>query len=462
MGQAAAAELAADDPRCVGGILRRFSSAAAGPGCGPIGAAASGAGHASSSGDRERNGRLPREKVPEGSATEVCYRTRSEEAPIPMNARNVVAVVALILAGPAQAWGAEPAAPARADAAAAKAEFDGIAAEWKALVAELHVLQAMYQQPKADKPAVEAKFDATLSKAESARQRLQAAALALVAVDSGHERARQVLGESLAEALEEDRPVTALELAGSMAAAGAADANVLAVAATSALVLSRIDDAEAWAAKAAAAGLPPARVTELRTAIARDRPKVEAEMAKRKAEAEADDLPRVKLSTSAGDVVVELFENEAPNTVANFIALVEKGFYDGTPFHRVIGGFMAQGGDPTGTGAGGPGHAIACECSAPGARKHFLGTLSMAHAGKDSGGSQFFLTFRPTDHLDGKHTVFGRVIEGFDVLPSLTRTQDEQGRPVPGVKPDRIVKAEVLRKRNHPYEPKTLPDPRKR
>jgi cyclophilin family peptidyl-prolyl cis-trans isomerase len=86
----------------------------------------------------------------------------------------------------------------------------------------------------------------------------------------------------------------------------------------------------------------------------------------------------------------------------------------------------------------------------------------MAHAGKDTGGSQFFLTFRPTEHLDGKHTVFGRVIEGFDVLPRLTRTQDEQGRPVPGVKPDRIVKAEVVRKRNHPYDPKTLPDPRKR
>lgn len=97
----------------------------------------------------------------------------------------------------------------------------------------------------------------------------------------------------------------------------------------------------------------------------------------------------------------------------------------------------------------------------PGARKHFLGSLSMAHAGPDTGGSQFFLTFRPTDHLDGKHTVFGRVIEGFDVLPRLIRTQDGEGRPVPGVNPDKITKAEVLRKRNHPYEPKKLPDPRK-
>lgn len=86
----------------------------------------------------------------------------------------------------------------------------------------------------------------------------------------------------------------------------------------------------------------------------------------------------------------------------------------------------------------------------------------MAHAGKDTGGSQFFLTFRPTDHLDRKHTVFGRVIAGDEVLALLARTQDGQGRPVPGVEPDRIVKAEVLRKRAHPYEPVTLPDPKKR
>ena len=94
-------------------------------------------------------------------------------------------------------------------------------------------------------------------------------------------------------------------------------------------------------------------------------------------------------------------------------------------------------------------------------RTYAEGVLGMALAGPDTGGSQFFLTFRPTDHLDGKHTVFGRVIEGFDVLPRLIRTQDPEGRPVPGVNPDKITKAEVLRKRNHPYEPKKLPDPRK-
>jgi len=379
-----------------------------------------------------------------------------------MDGRTHAAVVALALFGAGLGRAADTAAAAKPDPAAAKAAFEATAGEWKTLVGELHVLQAMYQQPKADKTAVEAKFDETMAKAQAVRQRLEGAALALIAVDPEHQRSRQVLGESLAEAMEQDDPARAVDLAGAMAAAGAADGNVLALAATASLLLSRIDDAEEWVTRASKAGLPAASTADLQKAIARDRPKVEAEMAKRKAEAQADDLPRVKISTSSGDLVVELFENEAPNTVANFLTLVEKGFYDGTPFHRVIGGFMAQGGDPTGSGSGGPGHAIACECSAPGARKHFLGTLSMAHAGKDTGGSQFFLTFRPTEHLDGKHTVFGRVIEGFDVLPRLTRTQDEQGRPVPGVKPDRIVKAEVVRKRNHPYDPKTLPDPRKR
>ncbi len=123
---------------------------------------------------------------------------------------------------------------------------------------------------------------------------------------------------------------------------------------------------------------------------------------------------------------------------------------------------MAQGGDPTGTGGGGPGYAIACELDNPAARKHFRGTLSMAHAGPNTGGSQFFLTFRPTEHLDGKHTVFGRVIEGFEVLPRIMRTTDDQGRSLAGIQPDTITKAEVVRKRNHPYVPQTLPEARPR
>lgn len=355
-----------------------------------------------------------------------------------------------------------PAADGQAAATAnPRAEFDDAFGRLKKLMGDLTVLQAQYQQPKADKAAIEASFEKTRAEAEQVGNRLEAAAVALLAVEPKDPAAREIASGVMAGALQGDDPGKTLAIATALDQAQAADVDTSLLAATAALVLSRLDDAEAWLQKAEAAKAPADRLAELREKVDRDRPKVEAEMANREAETKADDLPRVKLATSAGDITIELFENEAPNTVANFLTLVEKGFYDGTPFHRVIGGFMAQGGDPTGTGAGGPGHAIACECGSPGARLHFRGTLSMAHAGKDTGGSQFFLTFRPTEHLDGKHTVFGRVIAGDDVLAKLARTQDEQGRPVPGVEPDRILKAEVLRKRSHPYEPKTLPDPRR-
>ncbi|MDH3717322.1 MAG: peptidylprolyl isomerase [Planctomycetota bacterium] len=161
-------------------------------------------------------------------------------------------------------------------------------------------------------------------------------------------------------------------------------------------------------------------------------------------------MPRIKLTTSQGDIVIELFENEAPQTVGNFVNLVEKKYYDGLTFHRVLPSFMAQGGCPKGDGSGGPGYQIPCECYQDGHRKHFRGSLSMAHAGRDTGGSQFFLTFAPTRHLDGKHTVFGRVIEGMDVLPKLQRRNPDDPHAPP---PDKIIEAVIVRKRDHEYTP---------
>lgn len=378
--------------------------------------------------------------------------------------RGITTVAGLVMAAAIGGAALAPPAIARQTATLAdpKAEFDEALGHVKKLMADLTVLQAQYQQPKADKPALEAKFEATRQVAEAAGARLEAAAIALLTSDPKNDDAREIATAVMAGALETDDPEKLLAVASSLDAAGATDGDAGLLAASATIILSQLDEAEAWLDKAAQAGADKRRVEQLRATVDRDRPKVAAEMAKRKAEAEADDLPRVKISTSAGDVVVELFENEAPNTVANFLSLVEKGFYDKTPFHRVIPGFMAQGGDPTGTGAGGPGYAIACECGKPGARLHFRGTLSMAHAGQDTGGSQFFLTFRPTEHLDGKHTVFGRVIEGDEVLAKLARTQDGQGQPVPGVEPSRIVKAEAVRKRDHAYVPETLPDPKGR
>lgn len=178
------------------------------------------------------------------------------------------------------------------------------------------------------------------------------------------------------------------------------------------------------------------------------------EEALRAREEKADNLPRVLLKTSKGDITLELFENEAPNTVANFISLVENGFYDSLTFHRVMPSFMAQGGDPLGNGAGGPGYSIACECFKPNHRDHFRGSLSMAHKGRDTGGSQFFLTFTPRPNLNEKHTVFGRVIDGMDVLSQLQRRKPDDKEPA---LPDKIIKAEMIRKRPHEYEPVKMP-----
>ncbi|MDY6966528.1 MAG: peptidylprolyl isomerase [Halobacteriota archaeon] len=122
------------------------------------------------------------------------------------------------------------------------------------------------------------------------------------------------------------------------------------------------------------------------------------------------------IETEKGDIVLELFEEDAPNTVSNFVKLINEGFYNGLTFHRVISDFVIQGGCPKGDGTGGPGYTIKCEINP---RKHKTGTLSMAHAGKDTGGSQFFITHSPQPHLDGVHTVFGQVIEGMDVVNKI-------------------------------------------
>jgi peptidyl-prolyl cis-trans isomerase B (cyclophilin B) len=117
-----------------------------------------------------------------------------------------------------------------------------------------------------------------------------------------------------------------------------------------------------------------------------------------------------------GEVVIDLFDQDAPNTVANFEKLANSHFYDGLVFHRVIPGFVAQGGDPNGNGTGGPGYKINCEINP---NKHERGSLSMAHAGRNTGGSQFFICYAPQPHLDGVHTVFGKVRSGMELVDAL-------------------------------------------
>lgn len=127
-------------------------------------------------------------------------------------------------------------------------------------------------------------------------------------------------------------------------------------------------------------------------------------------------MKKATISFANGEqIIIELFANEAPGTVENFEKLANSGFYNGLTFHRVIAGFVAQGGCPDGTGMGGPGYTIKCE-TVGNPHKHIPGALSMAHAGKDTGGSQFFICHDSFPHLDGVHTVFGQVTEGLDVV----------------------------------------------
>ena len=135
---------------------------------------------------------------------------------------------------------------------------------------------------------------------------------------------------------------------------------------------------------------------------------------------------KVKLETSMGDIVIELYD-DMPITAGNFKKLVGEGFYDGVVFHRVIKGFMLQGGDPTGTGRGGPGYMIDDEFTHEGGNKNNRGTISMANAGPNTGGSQFFINLVDNNFLDPKHPVFGEVVEGMDVVDAIGNVQTGMG-----------------------------------
>lgn len=171
------------------------------------------------------------------------------------------------------------------------------------------------------------------------------------------------------------------------------------------------------------------------------------------------DNPVVELKTNKGVIGIELFEDDVPNTVANFVSLVEKGFYDGTSFHRILKGFMAQGGDPntkdgaTGMpGTGGPGYTFDNEGGDNPKHKNEKYNISMANAGPGTNGSQFFLLFKDANYLDGRHTAFGKVVTGKDVVDAIERdaaTVEDGQKPREKIT---IEKATVKKKRDHKYE----------
>lgn len=154
-----------------------------------------------------------------------------------------------------------------------------------------------------------------------------------------------------------------------------------------------------------------------------------------------NEMTRVKLTTNHGNIIIELY-NDMPITAGNFEKLVSEGFYDNVIFHRIINRFMIQGGDPTGTGMGGPGYTIKDEFTHAGGNKNNRGTISMANAGPNTGGSQFFINLIDNNFLDGKHPTFGEVVEGMDVVDKIAGVATGAGdKPVEDVV---IEKAEII------------------
>jgi len=336
-------------------------------------------------------------------------------------------------------------------------DFDTLFAEWKELLTRLREIQAEFQvAPEDEKPALESEFNELLEKGEQMAPKVARAAEERYAEDPSSEGdVADFLASMVRTYTGRDMYDDALRVSNLLIENGYDNKAIYNFAGIAAFSMDEFEQAKQFFAEAEAAEALDDQGRSLAGEVDQYIDLWQREQEFRAAEAEADDLPRVSMETSEGEIVIELYEDQAPNTVANFVSLVEKGFYDGLAFHRVLPGFMAQGGDPLGNGTGGPGYVIACECYDENARDHFRGTLSMAHAGKDTGGSQFFITFRPTPHLNRKHTVFGRVIEGLDVLERLQRrSPGAQDAP----EPSKIVEATVVRKRDHEYEPETLPE----
>jgi len=345
----------------------------------------------------------------------------------------------------------QPADPNKPAAAA----FNKLFGDWKTLIKDLRQVKVKYQTaPEADHAKLTDEWNALLAKGNDMLAKLQDAGLKAYEEAANEDpQLTRFLVKLVTDAADRDEYESVLAIATVLIDNKCEDRTIYGPASLAAFATNDYDKAMEWNKLAKEASSPNELLNRPDLDLAAYKKLWEQEQTIRAKEAEKDDLPRVKLKTTKGDIVVELFEDQAPNTVANFVSLVESGFYNDKNFHRVLKNFMAQGGCPKGDGTGGPGYEIKCECYQPDARMHFRGSLSMAHAGRDTGGSQFFLTFLATAHLNGKHTCFGRVIEGIDVLARLQRIDPMADA---GKTPDKIVTAEVVRKRDHEYKPKKV------
>lgn len=348
---------------------------------------------------------------------------------------------------------AEAAAPEAADSAGAD-DFDALFTDWKTNLADLRDIYQEYQNAEESELAdLEKQWKERIAKGKAMERPLRDAALVKYAAAPNADRQlTKFLLKLVADHIKSDDYPAALQICQKLVEHNCDEREIDNLTGVAAFGSNNFELAEAHLIEASRDGTLSEQGQQFFAALPECQTAWKEELKLREAEAGADDLPRVELVTDVGKVVLELFENEAPETVGNFLNLVDKGFYDGLTFHRVLQGFVAQGGCPKGDGTGGPGYKIYCECLDDNHRKHFAGSVSMAkEPANHTGGSQFFLCFVPRPDLNGRHTVFGRVIEGMDVLPKIQKRDPSQPQAL--ADPTVIERVEILRKRDHEYRP---------
>ncbi len=372
--------------------------------------------------------------------------------------------VAIIIAGsePLCAAPGTTGEPATAPAGATQrsvAEFDSLYSQWEALIGKRKMAAARVKSPvAADGDAAKAQIVEVSRQADELLPRLVAAAEAAYAADKSNKTVTAFLFQYAQVAFQEDRFEDTARIVRLLVEHDFENHYIYKLGAYACLEIDELDEATAYFRRAEEAGISDGKDARYLQVIEAVREPSRRERTRRAAEASADNLPRVLVKTTQGDLLLELFENDAPNAVANFISLVAQKFYDDLEFFRVVKGFGALVGCPKGDGTGGPGYEIAADVDATNYRPHMRGSVSLVAASPGRCGSQVLFVTRPsqTIQFNAQQPVIGRIIDGMDVL---TRLQPVDPHAIAvDLPPDRILTATVVRKRNHAYKPVTLTD----
>ena len=353
-----------------------------------------------------------------------------------------------------------PATPApSAEALAARQEFDQAIKPWRQLARHMQELRTRFLASNPEnRKAVREEYGQVLEDSETVLRELVPVLKKAYAANPTDSELTELMVTLALLYFDGDKFEGSLDLAETLIASGFPRPEIYNIAGQSAHEMDQLDVAEKYLRM----GLDKNALNPVGRQLLEDLPQrravVEGEMARRAADEAKGDLPRMRLHTTRGDIVLELFEDDEPNTVSSYLGLVADGSFDGLAFHRVISGFGAMSGSPNSDGQGGPGYETLFENDAEHARPHLRGYVSMVPLSKRTNGSQFFITLRPMSAkgLDGKQTVFGRVIEGMDVVARLRRYDVQEPNSL--FDPDRILEATIIRRRGHRYDALTTAD----